>query len=202
MANSPRDSRRFTDVQVQAIMRAHLIDGYIVSDVWRMAKAGELGLPAFEPDRRYIYQLIKNNRDQFEASNPEALAAATTKALAMAHKANLDALRNLPKTADPGERARLAKALADTQRTLTANAPKRDVPREPQQHTNANQDQSQAVMKDRTLSSLLDLANPTKPRIKPPAEPEPEPEPEPSEAGAGSGSVSRAQTNPIRTRAA
>jgi hypothetical protein len=190
VANSPRDSKRYNEAQVEAIMRAHIIDGHIVSEVWRMAERGELGVPAFKPDRRYMYQLIKNNRDAFEASNPEALAAATTKALAMAHKANLDALRNLGADTDPAERARLAKALAETARTLNTHTPKRET-REPQR-ASENAPSDETPTSDRTLTNLLGLAPTTKreTRIKPPREAEPET----TARGAKSGSLTRART--------
>jgi hypothetical protein len=171
-------------------MRAHLIDGHIISDVWRMAQRGELGVPAFQPDRRYMYQLVKNNRDQFEASNPDALRRSTEKALAKAHMANLKALETLGTDTDPAERARVAKAVADTLRTVAGDT--RTTPRtkkEPEPHANTKQDQSEAVKKDATLNNLLDLANPQK-RIKPHQTKAPEPNP----AGARGGSVSNALT--------
>jgi hypothetical protein len=150
--NSSRDSKRRTEAEIQAIMRAHIIDGHIVSNVWRMAMAGELGVPAFDPGRRYIYSLIKNNRDSFEAQNPDALQASTTKALALAHKANLDALRALAKDTDPQERARIAKAVSDSAKTLNAVAQK-----PARENTNA-QPATPDAKQDPTLSSLIALA--------------------------------------------
>jgi hypothetical protein len=188
MANSPRDSRRYNDAQIEAIMRAHLIDGHIVSEVWRMASRGELGVPAFEPDRRYIYQLIKHNRDAFEASNPDALRRSTEKALAKAHMANLRALQTLGTDADPAERARVAKAVADTLRTVAGdNRSTTRTKREPEQHNASKNPTSEAVLKDRTLTNLLDLASPT--RIKPPTNDAPKPD----QVSARAGSLPRAQ---------
>jgi hypothetical protein len=127
-------------------------------------------VPAFDPGRRYIYSLIKNNRDQFEASNPDALAASTTKALAMAHKANLDALRNLGADTDPAERARVAKAVADSARTLTAVAGKtkptttRDEP--------TSEAANETPKQDATLANLLGAARKTTTKVKTTREPE------------------------------
>jgi hypothetical protein len=198
VANSPRDSRRYNDQQVQAIMRAHIIDGHIVSDVWRMAIAGELGVPAFKPDRRYMYQLIKNNRDQFEASNPDALAASTTKALAMAHKANLDALRNLGPKTDPTKRALVAKAVADTARTLASLAPKTK-PSDTRDNS-TSETTSETPAHDPTLANLIAMA--PKPATKASRDAANNSAPSNTSRGAETGSLSRARTDAPPSRAA
>lgn len=153
----PRDTKRYTEQQIQALMHSMLIAGHTPAQTVRLAAAGQLGIPAFQVDGRYIYQLRDNNRDTFEAENPEALAKATQQALIKAHKLNLDALRTLANDADPAERTRLAKSVADTQRLLAT--PKQRETREPQQHDAPKQGASEAVKQDdNTLSSLLTLA--------------------------------------------
>jgi hypothetical protein len=125
---SPRDSKRHTEAQIQAIMQSVAIDGNTPAETWRMAGRGELGVPAFHVDQRYIYQLIKRHRDAFESQNPEALARTTYADLALAHKLNLRALEALATPeADPTERSRVAKAVAESAKALnsaTKPAPK------------------------------------------------------------------------------
>lgn len=179
--NSPRDSKRYTDKQIQAIMHAWLMDGKARADIVRLAATGELGdLPAFHIDERYIYQLTANNRDQFEAENPEALARTTYRDLAQAHRLNLQALRALAKTdADPTERSRVAKAVAETAKALNAtNKPTRIKPQ-------ANEPETPTTPPiDPTLQSLLGLA------------------PKPTAQGRKTGSLSHARNDAAPSTAA
>lgn len=110
-----RFTRRYTDEQRMAILEAHLIRGLPAIECARRAMAGSLkdGLEPFGRTEKFAYDIIINGRDLFEAENPEALHRATQLALRDAHLANLRALREA-KNADPAERARLAKALAET----------------------------------------------------------------------------------------
>jgi len=67
-----RFTAHFTDAQKEAIMRSALVEGRTVADTIRAAKAGELGMPAFDIGR-YAYQLVRDGRDRYEGQNDEAL---------------------------------------------------------------------------------------------------------------------------------
>jgi hypothetical protein len=121
--NAARITKQFTEPQIQAIMRSVALEGNTPAQTQRMAELGDLGVPAFTIDKRYIYQLIKRNRDQFESQNPEAMALATHQALAEIHRLNLSDARRVNRTTDPAERSRIAKAVAESAKAL-AQAPK------------------------------------------------------------------------------
>jgi hypothetical protein len=126
--NAARITKQFTEPQIQAIMRSVALEGNTPAQTQRMAELGDLGVPAFTIDKRYIYQLIKRNRDQFESQNPEAMALATHQALAEIHRLNLSDARRVNRTTDPAERSRIAKAVADSAKAL-GQAPKIDAPK-------------------------------------------------------------------------
>lgn len=118
-----RLTRTYTDQQRQAMLKAVLSDGMGIAEAERAAMNGLLGLPPFGR-RRFGYPIIYNGRETYETKNEEALEAGTAKALKDAHLANLRALRALGEDADPAERARVAKALADTHRARGQVNPK------------------------------------------------------------------------------
>jgi hypothetical protein len=86
-----RFTMHFTEAQKTAILRSVLVDGRSVAETIRMAKTGRLGMPAFDIGR-YAYQLVRKNRESFEAREPEALTAAIDHEL---KQAELDILANL-----------------------------------------------------------------------------------------------------------
>jgi hypothetical protein len=86
-----RFTMHFTEAQKTAILRSVLVDGRSVAETIRMAKTGRLGMPAFDIGR-YAYQLVRKNRESFEAREPEALTAAIDHEL---KGAELDILANL-----------------------------------------------------------------------------------------------------------
>lgn len=124
--SSARFTRRYTDEQKRAMLEAHILQGLSVAECMRRARAGTLkpGMAPFGSAGRFAYDMIAKARETFEATNEEALAAGTEKALKEAHIANLKALRSLPEDCDPEKRARTAKALADTQRARAVQAPR------------------------------------------------------------------------------
>lgn len=172
----PRDTRRYTDTQIQALLASMLIEGHTPAVTVRRALAGELGIPAFHVDRRYIYQLRDNNRDTFESEHPEALARRTYKALAVAHKANLDALEALANDTDPGERTRILKAVAESERILANATSKPAHPKNKNTPTQTNEPEPQTP-DGGTLATLVNLA------------------PKTTKQGAKTGSVPRAQND-------
>jgi hypothetical protein len=110
---------RFSDEQKDAILKARLVDRLRVPEIQRRARDGQLGVPAFEIGD-YAYQVIKRGQADYEERNDDALAQSTADTLKAAHRANLKALRGLGDDADPGERARLAKHVAETWRAMGA----------------------------------------------------------------------------------
>jgi hypothetical protein len=116
--------KRYTDEQKDALLHAVLIDNVSVAEAVRRATRGELGVASFTFNLQYAYQVIKTGREDFEARNPEALGLATARELQRAHHANLRALRGLKEDADPGERARLAKHVAETWRAMGSGGAK------------------------------------------------------------------------------
>lgn len=124
MAGRSRYTIRYTDEQVNAIMRAVLIDGHKVAQAIRMAETGQLDTPAFKLDRRYAYQLVKKRRDAFEMANPEAMAHSTEAELRRIHALNLAKARKLDGDSDPTEIAKIAKATAETLRAIKTSETK------------------------------------------------------------------------------
>lgn len=150
----PRDSKRYSEAQIQAMLKAHIIDGHKGSEVVRMAAAGTLGIPAFTIDKRYVYQVLNKNREAFELDHPDVLAKSTQDELKRLHVANLRASRALAKDTDPQERARIAKALADTGRAFNASITRTATPN--------NTPPGPATPEGTTASVVTDLLTRTK----------------------------------------
>lgn len=130
MAGQSRYTRLHTDAQVQAILKAHLVDGIRPSEIRKMAQAGTLGnQPAFELTT-HVYTIIKRGRETFEATNPEALASGTRRELERLHRLALKKARTLAENTDVAEIARVAEALSKSERALNANT--RTKPKPPQ----------------------------------------------------------------------
>lgn len=92
--SAARFTRRYTDAQKQALLRAVVLDGHTVAEARKMARNGTLGVPAFELSTT-AYTIVRDNREQLEASNETALALAIQREL---HDAELDALAHLRAT--------------------------------------------------------------------------------------------------------
>jgi hypothetical protein len=154
VSHGARFTKRYTDEQKTAFLKAVLVDGLAVQEAMRRAADGRLGVPAFEGrGTHWGYTLRNTYAAAFEAMNDEALAAATQRELRAAHLANLKALRELPADADPARRASAAKALRETQRAMEAPsargvAPKRKAEPEP----------AKPEKPDGTLGELLAMA--------------------------------------------
>jgi hypothetical protein len=116
-----RFTNRFTQAQKDALLRAVLIDGHTVKAARDMARAGQLGVPAFEIGV-YAYDVIKSGRDQFEQSNETALDLAIdaelkrTAAAALAHNRSLLASFKRDGTSDPDALRRSAQTLSAIKR--------------------------------------------------------------------------------------
>lgn len=167
MANHNTSSARFTvnctEAQKQAILKASILEGHKLSDVRRMAEAGQLDVPAFKIGPG-IYDLVRRNRDTFEAQNYEALAASTRTELQRLHRLNMADSRRLGKTTDPAERARVAKALAETHKALSTNTPRPGTKRTSDNAAQNNDTTNNTATKvDETLTNLVALAD-KKPR--------------------------------------
>jgi hypothetical protein len=78
---SARYTKRYADSEKQAFLRAVLVDQMTVSEAVRAGAAGELGVPAFELNRIYGYQLIKRHRDEYEIEHGDAMALAIDTAM-------------------------------------------------------------------------------------------------------------------------
>lgn len=102
-------------------MRSVLAEGRTVADTIRMAKAGELGMPAFDIGR-YAYQLVRLGREQYEAGNEDALAhalEAELKALEIAAVQHSRAIRKRLKgdgSDNPEAIAKAAQSLSATKK--------------------------------------------------------------------------------------
>lgn len=149
----PRDTRRYTEHQIQAMCKAHFIDGHTPAEVVRMASAGTLGVPAFTIDRRYIYQLLHARREAFEAQQPEALARGTHTRLIRLHRLLEAQADKLDETSSAEEIARISKRLAESQRQIDSTTPP-----EPRRPEPAN-DQPADKPKPSVVTDLLTRAN-------------------------------------------
>lgn len=164
MANtgSARFTRRWTNEQIDAYLEAVLLEGQDQAAAMRAAMAGTLktGLAPFgHLSKRgklvFGYDIVKRHSDAFVDRNPRADAIDTEALLRKAHQANKRALRDLATDADPAERVRLMKAVAEGEKTLprTHGEPKpKASPREPEKH---------GAEPDGTLGELVALANTT-----------------------------------------
>lgn len=158
-----RFTTRYTALQKEALLRAVCIDRMTVADAVRAAAAGELGLPAFEINRQYAYDILKKDRDAFEAGNEEALEAAIDHEL---RGAEIDALAQIRKLRKRGresevDTARLALASKDLvairKARREAGTNTQTTKTKPPSSQSAQPSNAQAKS-DATLSDLLDLA--------------------------------------------
>lgn len=163
--------KRFTTDQKNALLAAVLIDGHSIAEATRMAERGDLPCKAYVISKWYAYHVVKQHRERFELEHPEATARSTTNELRRLHGLNLKKARDLAETADPGEIARVAKALAETQKALAATQPTRRKPIRDEDHTSETNEKP-ATAKDDVLTRLLTTAK--KPRPRQTTEPEPE----------------------------
>lgn len=153
--SAARFTRHFTDAQKNAFLTAVLVNGHTIAAARRMAKAGQLGVPAFEIGT-YAYRLVDRSRDSFEAINDDALAKSTRDELKRLHRLALAKSRTLAKTTDVAEIARVAKALAETERALNTNAKKQAAPKTSAKPATANEPTPDTGAN--VVASLLDHA--------------------------------------------
>lgn len=159
MAGRARFTRKYTDEQIEAFLRAVLIDHTPVAAAVRKAEAGQLGVPGFTLNRVYAYELVKRRREGYEQEHPEAAVAAIDKALmALANKA-LSQSRILAKAemADPDAIKRTVQALT------TARAAIRPETRPaPKQSASPKGEPEPSNTAENTLTSLLTTAQKAK----------------------------------------
>jgi hypothetical protein len=148
-----RHSHRFTQAQKDAILKAVLIDQMTPAQAWRAAKAGTLGMPAFDTGQRHVYTIVRRGREAFESENSTALANTTHDALIRLHRLALNHALALNDTSDLAEIAKAAKTLAETEKALRAK-PTRG-------HVDSADDSSSADDHKATsvVTSLLDAAS-------------------------------------------
>lgn len=147
-----RHSNRFSQAQKNAILKAVLIDQMTPAQAWRAAKAGQLGLPAFDTGQRHVYTIVRRGREAFEAENGQALANTTHDALIRLHRLALNHALALDDESDLAEIAKAAKTLSETEKALNAKTPRG------QQQTSANHDNAPEPKATSVVTSLLDMS--------------------------------------------
>jgi hypothetical protein len=157
-SNVARFTRKINDAQKEAILAAHFRDGIRGAEIMRMAERGQLAGGPFGLGR-YVYEILETGREQWEAKDDQALADGTRKALREAHQANLKALR-ATKAADPAERARMAKATAESFKAMQAVNGKPATRPKPTalNGQSAGSEETAKAPGDGTLGELLELA--------------------------------------------
>lgn len=157
-----RLTRTYTDQQRRAVLEAHLVDGLSMAETERQAIAGTLR-PDLGPfgRPRFVYSVIAKGREQFEATNAEALDSGSTNELQRLTRLALARARELDKDSDPAEIARRAKALADTHRALRGAEGKTRPSQQPKARDNAseNTNETKAQSQADVLAQLSQLAN-------------------------------------------
>jgi len=155
-----RFTATFTQAQKDAILRSVLAEGHTVSATIKRAKAGELGVPAFEIGR-YAYQLVRMHRDTFEAANEDALAhalEAELKALEIAAVQHSRAVRKKLRgdgTDNPAQISEAAKALSAAKRARREATPALKAKAKPTAGSSQAQDQANTPKRDDPLANLL-----------------------------------------------
>jgi hypothetical protein len=161
-----RFTRRYTDQQKDALLRAVCIDRMTVAAAVRAAEAGELGIPAYTVNRLYAYSLIKDGRDQFEAGNEQALAVAIEHELKGAEidaLANIRAIRRALKAGE-GDTAKLAQATRDLATITRARRETSKTPKGKTTLVQTNGTEPQNTDNGNTLQGLLGIATQSAPK--------------------------------------
>lgn len=119
-----RFTKRYTEAEKDAILHAVLIDNQTVAKTITDAADGKLNVPAFTVNRQYAYQIVKDNREAYEARNPEALRQAIDNELTTLAAKALAQARTLAKAemADPDLLRRTVQALKAAQSALAKPA--------------------------------------------------------------------------------
>lgn len=168
-----RFTRRLTDKQRDAILRAVLIDGHSVAETIRMANDGRLGVPAFKLGT-YAYDIVRDGRETFEASNEEALSRAIELEMRGAETdalANVRAIRKALKRDGTGDTDQLRRHVANLAgirkaRREAGALPKPGQKTKPEKALNPNAEPSQAVNTNEPASVIATLLE-TAPKAKP-----------------------------------
>lgn len=161
MANSggARLTKHYTREQVDALLDAVLVQGISQAEVERRAMAGTLkeGLAPFGRPR-FIYQLIRRGRDQFEAGNDDALDSGHGRELKRLYLLALKKARSLDEKADVAEIARHAKAVGEAHKALRGAETK---PRAPKAKPSASDREPETTPQSQedVLASLRALVN-------------------------------------------
>lgn len=158
-----RFTAHFTDAQKEAVIRAVAVEGHTVADVIRKARAGELGLPAFDIGR-YAYQLVRDGRERYEADHDDALHAGIDrelKALEIAALAHARAVRARLKgdgTDSPDAIAKAAQGLSATRKARRDTQGAAGKPKAKQSAVQTDNTNGAAKPNGDPLSNLLGLA--------------------------------------------
>lgn len=129
--NAARFTKRYTDAEKQAILRSVIVERQSVVQTVRKAAAGELGVPAFDLNKTYAYEIVKREREAYEAQNTDALATGIDEAISRLAAKTLRMARTLERMAEPNpdEVRRTVQALKTARAALREpNAPKNDAP--------------------------------------------------------------------------
>lgn len=164
-SGAARFTRRYTQAQKDALIRAVCLERVTVAEAVRMAERGDLGMPAFKMQREYAYELVSKGREAFEASNETALGQTGDDLLrlaehdAVAHLRRVRAQLKRDGTDDPTRLVKATQALSGVRKARReANTGfKPTAQGTAQSQTEANTPSTE----DKTLSTLL--AHATKP---------------------------------------
>lgn len=130
---------RYTREQRDALLHAVMVNGLSIAEAHRRAKAGKLGLPAFEIPYSSAIDIIRGDRDSYALRNPDVMRSEIdADILAMAAAARKVAAR-VKAQADPDpDLIRRAVQALKVARDAVATAPKRNTPTAPEPpHTTA-----------------------------------------------------------------
>lgn len=150
-----RFTRRFTDAQKDALLRAHLVGGHTVGEVIGMANAGQLDVPAFEIGA-YAYDIIRDGREGYEERNDDALTLAVATELRLAENDALGHIRAIRRSfkrgeSDPDALTKATKALSAIRRARREAAigqPKPKAPVNTPVHTDDQPRETPSVVAD------------------------------------------------------
>lgn len=114
-SNEARFTRRLSDSQRDAALKAVLTDGHSVKEAQRRAANGQLGVPAFQLTDTF-YATARKHRAEYEARDETKRDLAIDDELARIVALALDNSRKLTAKSTPEDIARHAKTLATVKR--------------------------------------------------------------------------------------
>lgn len=115
-SNQARFTKRLSDHQKDVAIKAVVIDGKSVREVQRLARTGQLGIPAFELTDS-IYKDIRDRRAEYEARDEVKRDQVIDDELARTVALAIENSRRITKDSTPEALARNAKTLASVKRS-------------------------------------------------------------------------------------